>query len=125
MRFDHHTLKPEYKHVGVWSWNNDILWSKIEVSLNPDECWLWHGAMSPTGAIFGVRKNGKPQMTQARRLVWMSENNEDVTPHRITMKCRCQSCLNPNHFELKPNLRLKENARKKSIWTMFGADNDN
>jgi hypothetical protein len=105
--------------MGVWSWNNDILWSKIEVSLNPDECWNFQGAMSPSGAIFGARKNGKSQMTQARRLVWMSENNEDVSPHRITMKCKNQQCVNPQHFELKPNLKLK------NIWTMFGADNDN
>jgi hypothetical protein len=119
MRFDHHKISPKFKHMGVWSWNNELLWSKIEVSLNPADCWYWQGAMSPSGAIFGVRKNGHPQMTQARRLVWMSENNEDASQHRITMKCKNQQCLNPQHFELKPNLKLKH------IWNLFGADNDN
>jgi hypothetical protein len=118
MRFDHYTVKPEYKHIGAWSWNDEILWSKIEVSLVPDECWLWQGSMSPSGAIFGVRKNGHPQMSQARRLVWMSQNNEDVTPYRVTMKCGCQQCVNPHHFELKSNNRLK--ARN-----VFGEDDDN
>jgi hypothetical protein len=74
--------------------------------------------MSPTGAIFGSRKNGKPQMTQARRLVWMSQNNEDVTPYRVTMKCKNQQCVNPNHFELKSNNRIKK-------WNIFGEDDDN
>jgi hypothetical protein len=107
MRFDHHTISPQYKHVGPWSWNNEILWSKIEVSLVPDECWTWQGAMSPSGAIFGVRKNSQPQMTQVRRLVFMHETNEDVTPYQVTMKCKNQACCNFSHFELKKNNRLK------------------
>jgi hypothetical protein len=118
MRFDHHTISPKFKHIGVWSWNNDLLWSKIAVSLNPNECWPWQGSMSPTGAIFGVRKSGHPQMTQARRLVWMSENNEDVTPYQVKLKCGNQACCNPSHFELKANNRIK-------IWNIFGEEIDN
>jgi hypothetical protein len=117
MRRDHYTLKPEYKHIGPWSWNDEILWSKIEVSLDTNECWPWSGAMSPSGAIFGVRKNGHAQMSQARRLVWMSENNEDVTPYRVTLKCKNQACLNFHHFELKANNRNK-------VWDIFGDEID-
>jgi len=114
-----HHKKPGYKEIGAWGWNDNSLWSKIEVSLDTEACWLYTGgSMSPTGALMGAWKNGYPQMTQARRLVFMSQTNEDVTPYRVTMKCHRQDCLNPNHFELKSNNRLK-------TWNIFGEDNDN
>lgn len=96
---------PKHLHVGQWSWNNELLWSKIEVSLDTEQCWLWQGSMSPSGALFGAFKNAKAQMTQARRLVWMSENLQDVTPYQITLSCANQQCCNPNHFVVKPNNR--------------------
>lgn len=104
-----HTENPDYKFMGAWAWNDKILWSKIEVSLDTRECWLWQGAMSPTGALFGARKNGLAQMSQARRFVWMSENNEDSKPYRITLTCHNQQCVNPHHFELKENNRPDKN----------------
>lgn len=107
MRHDHYTLKPEYKHIGPWSWNDEILWSKIETSFDTEQCWEYTGASSPTGGLFGARKNGVPQMTQARRLVFMSQTGQDVTPYQVTLKCANQMCCNPNHFELKTNNRLK------------------
>jgi len=119
MRFDHHSINPQYKHIGEWSWNNEILWSKVAVSLDINECWLWQGAMSPTGALFGGRKSGHPQMSQARRFIWMSETNEDATPHRITMTCHNQQCVNPNHFKLERNLR-----HKRGLWSMFGEEDN-
>ena len=97
--------KPGHKQVGAWAWDNDKLWSKVEVSLDTDECWTWHGSMSPTGALFGGWKNENQQMMQARRFIWMSENNEDVSPYSVTMKCGNQACCNPHHFELKPTNR--------------------
>lgn len=100
--------KPGYREVGQWGWDNDRLWSKIEVSLDTEECWRYFGSMSPSGALLGAFKNGVQQMTQARRLVWMSETNEDVSPYRVTMKCGNQECCNPNHFELKPNNRREQ-----------------
>lgn len=120
MRHDHHTINPKYKHVGEWSWNNEILWSKVEVSLDAGECWLWQGAMSPTGALFGGRKNGRPQMSQARRFIWMSEHNEDASPHRFTMTCNNQQCVNPRHFKLERNLKYNNVP-----WTVFDGDKQN
>lgn len=111
-----HTENPDYKHRGEWSWNDPVLWSHVEVSLNTNDCWLWNGSMSPSGALFGARKNGIAQMTQARRLIWMSQNNKDAAPYRMTMTCQNQQCVNPNHFELKSN-----NRRDK--WAFFGDDN--
>jgi hypothetical protein len=53
----------------------------------------------------------RQQMTQARRLVYMSETNEDVTPYQVTMKCANQVCVNPHHFELLPT-----NRPEKTPW---------
>ena len=107
--------KPGYKEIGAWAWDNDRLWSKIEVSLDPKECWLWTGSMSPTGGLLGAWKHGIQQMTQARRLVYMSQTNEDVTPYRVTLTCKNQACCNPAHFELKTNNRIK-------VWSIFGEE---
>jgi len=110
-----HIKFPGYKKIGVWGWDDTRLWSKIEVSLDQNECWIWTGSMSPTGALMGVWKNEVAQMTQARRVVYMSHTNEDVTPYKVTMKCKNQECVNPNHFELKANNRIKK-------WNIFGED---
>jgi len=66
----------------------------------------------------GAFKNEIQQMTQVRRLVYMSTTNEDVTPYRVTLTCGNQSCCNPSHFELK-----ETNRPNNDIWNMFG-DND-
>ena len=103
--------KPGHRTVGSWSWNDNRLWDKIEVSLDPDECWAWHGSMSPSGALMGGWKNEVQQMTQARRLVYMSQTNEDVSKYRVTMKCANQACCNPHHFIIKPT-----NRPEKTEW---------
>jgi hypothetical protein len=54
-----------------------------------------------------VYKNDHQQMSQARRILWMSMNKEDVTPYRVTLKCGNQGCLNPEHFEIKKNNRSR------------------
>jgi len=111
----YYNKKPGYKEIGSWGWNEDLLWSKIKVSLDTDECWPWQGAMSPSGALMGAWKDGFQQMTQSRRLVYMSHTNEDVTPYQVKLKCKNQACCNPDHFELKPN-------NKRNIWQIFGED---
>jgi len=103
-----HQKRRGYKSVGIWGWNDQRLWSKIEVSLDTEECWPWKGSMSPGGALMGAWKEGRGQMTQARRLVYMSQTNEDVSPYQVKMKCHRQDCLNPSHFEIKPNYRKVE-----------------
>lgn len=105
--------KPGYKEVGVWGWDDNSLWDKVQTSFDVNECWTWTGSMSPTGALFGAwrtDKNDIAQMTQARRVIYMSETNTDVRPYRVTMTCGNQQCVNPNHFE------LKENNRKDKQW---------
>jgi len=106
--------KPGYLEVGDWGWNDLLLWSKIEVNLDINACWPWKGSMSPSGALLGAFKKDpdtgeyRQQMVQARRLLWSSVNNEDVSPYQVTMKCGNQSCCNPNHFELKPSNRSEK-----------------
>jgi hypothetical protein len=64
----------------------------------------------------GAWKEGLQQMTQARRLVFMSHTNEDVSPYSVTLRCKNQSCCNPHHFELKEN-------NKRSKWAaVFGEE---
>jgi len=98
--------QPGYVEYGPWGWDDDRLWSKIKKTDKVSDCWIWQGSMSPSGALMGAWKNnGKQQMTQARRLVWMSVNQEDVSPYRVTMQCQRQDCLNPHHFEIKETNR--------------------
>ena len=97
--------QPDFREQGPWGWNEDRLWAKIDLRPDYNGCHNWQGAMSPTGALMGVYKNDHQQMIQARRLVWMSKNKEDVTPYQVRLKCANQSCCNPEHFELKKNNR--------------------
>jgi len=97
--------KPGHKEVGIWAWNDLRLWSKIDKTPDENGCHNSKSAMSPSGALMGAWKNNHQQMTQARRLVWMSITNEDVSEHRVTLSCGNQRCCNPEHFVIKPNLR--------------------
>lgn len=97
---------PDYVEYGIWGFNKRRLLSKIRPGLTENSCTKWIGSMSPSGAIFGAWKHGQTQqMTQARRLVWMLVNDEDVSPYRVTMTCGNQKCCNPRHFEIKPTNR--------------------
>lgn len=99
--------KPGHRQIGAWAWNDHRLWSKIDKTPDYNGCHNYiGGSMSPSGALMGAWKNNYQQMTQARRLVWMSINNEDVSPYRVTLTCGNQACCNPQHFELKKNNRL-------------------
>ena len=99
------TKNKNYVTVGDWSWDTVRLNSKIKKGDLPLYCDIWQGSMSPTGALFGARKLGLQQMTQARRLVWMEHTGKDATNYQITMSCDNQRCVNPEHFVTKPNNR--------------------
>ena len=92
------------KTIGEWTWNTEIFWKKI-VQTDENSCWSWTGSTGPQTNLFGARKNGKPQMTQARRLLYRDIYNEDCDDKRITMKCNNAYCMNPGHFDTKPNQR--------------------
>jgi hypothetical protein len=94
--------KPGFKQQGAWGWNSTLLWSKIDTTPDARGCHNWRGAMSPTGALMGAWKNSNQQMSQARRLVWMDVNDQDVSDYQVKLTCHNQRCCNPEHFELKP-----------------------
>ena len=105
---DWYATQPGYTTQGPWGWDEDRLHSKINKTPDYNGCHNWQGSMSPSGALMGVYKLGHQQMTQARRLVWMSINKEDVTPYQIKLTCGNQSCCNPEHFLVKKNNRGPE-----------------
>jgi hypothetical protein len=100
-----HQKRPGYKQVGSWGWSDLRLWSKIDKTPDYNGCHNWQGAMSPSGGLMGAWKSQHQQMIQARRLVFMSKTNEDVTPYSVTLTCANQACCNFSHFELKKNNR--------------------
>ena len=103
--------KPGYTQIGIWEFNRDRLWSKIDTNPDLNGCHNWKGAMSPTGALMGAWKtnadNGitRQQMSQARRFVQMDITNEDISEYQVRLSCGNQKCCNPEHFMLKPTNR--------------------
>jgi hypothetical protein len=104
-RAQNYHKKQGHREIESWSWNDLRLWSKIDTTEDEHGCHNWLASISPSGALMGAYKNGHQQMTQVRRLVWMSLNNKDVTPYQVTLTCHNQRCCNPRHFELKENNR--------------------
>ena len=92
--------------IGEWSWNHDNLKSKIVEADSELSCYGWTGSTGPETHLFGAFKNGRTQMTQARRLYWQGEYNEDIRTKRITMTCGNTHCMNIKHMKLAPNLKL-------------------
>lgn len=101
----HYHLKPGYVEYGTWGFDQQRLLSKIVPGPQEDSCTTWLGSQSPTGALMGAWRGGAQQMTQARRLVWMMENKQDVSDYSVTLTCGNQQCCNPQHFLLKPTNR--------------------
>ena len=95
--------KGKRKSVGEWTWNSDVLWSKIKQ--NPGECYEWLGSTGPNTNLFGAQRNGIGQMTQARRILYRDITGEDCSDLQITMRCMNAYCMNFEHFETKPNQR--------------------
>jgi hypothetical protein len=82
--------------VGEWSWSHANFSTKYTPELNTG-CWLWTGAYHSDGALFGAYKNGKAQMTQARRLSYMQYHNTDVRGKFVESLCNNLQCVNPQH----------------------------
>jgi len=103
------------KTVGEWTWNTEVLWSKI-VKTDDDSCWAWLGAVGPQTNLFGARKNGKPQMTQTQRILYRDVTGEDCDDLQIRHSCGNAYCLNPSHFKILPNQRkYREDGTDRSI----------
>lgn len=88
--------------IGVWSWDPELLLSKIKTA-GPDECWGWSGSNSPHAALMGARKNGRAQMTQASRLIWMTHTGQDINELEVRHTCGNRFCTNIKHMFTRPN----------------------
>jgi len=92
------------KTIGAWSWNSDVLWNKI-VKTDDDKCWAWIGSVGPQTNLFGGRKHGEAQMTQARRILYRDVFEQDCDELQIRHSCGNAFCMNWQHFVVKPNQR--------------------
>jgi hypothetical protein len=88
--------------VGAWSWSPELLHSKIQRGA-PDECWGWTGSVSPHANLFGARKNGRPQMTQATRILISDLTGQDIENMEVRHTCGNRFCTNPAHMYTQPN----------------------
>ena len=90
---------------GTWTWNDDLLWSKVG---EPDNigCKKWLGSTGPHTSLFGAMRNGKPQMTQARRLLLMSQGVPDMEESSVRMRCNNDYCVNTEHMFTEANRRI-------------------
>src|SRR3990172_6671349 len=76
---------------------SDRFLSFVEVT---DGCWLWRGAMSPTG--YGTfRMNGAgATMTSAHRYAFLHFVGPIPSNQQVHHRCRNRACVNPAHLEL-------------------------
>jgi len=88
--------------IGEWAWDPDLVLGKIK-SGKADECWGWSGAQSPHSNLVGARKNGRAQMTQAARLIWMTQTGQDVADLEVRHTCGNRFCTNFKHMFTRPN----------------------
>lgn len=87
------------KRIGMWTWNSELVLSKVNKK-GKNDCWEWLGAQSPAAPLFGARKNNKPQMTQAARILYREYYNEDCEEKEVAHDCGNKNCMNPSHWEI-------------------------
>lgn len=98
------------KTYGAWSWNDKLLWSKVGPK-DTRGCKSWLGSSGPHTSLFGAAKNGRPQMTQARRVLLMSQGVADVEESAVRMRCNNDYCVNTEHMFLEGNRRTKNTVK--------------
>ena len=95
------TRPEDKKSMGQWTWNSKRLNEKV-IRLGENECWpATNFAQTAHGPLFGVRKNGRAQMTQVCRILYRDWYNEDCEEREITHGCGNKNCLNPSHWEIR------------------------
>lgn len=88
------------KQIGMWAWNSELVLSKVDKKSDL-ECWPWMGgSISPGAPLFGARKNGRAQMTQAARILYREYYNEDCEEKEVAHECGSKLCMNPAHWKI-------------------------
>lgn len=83
---------------------------------DPDECWLWNGAVTGVGygAIF---YEGRIQ--GAHRVAWQIANGKSIPESLMILhKCDNPPCVNPNHLTIGSHADNMEDARVKGRFLM-------
>ena len=91
---------------GTWAWNDQLLQSKVGATINEIGCKQWLGSIGPHTGLFGAVRNGKPQMTQARRVLLMSMGLPNMEESAVRMRCNNEFCVNTDHMFLEGNRRV-------------------
>jgi hypothetical protein len=61
----------------------------------------------------GAWKNDNRQMTQARRLIWMTYHEEPLDNLQVRHVCGNKNCVNINHMTLEEDRRHQGNFASK------------
>ena len=86
-------------------------WAKVEKT---ESCWLWTGAIQPTGYGYFATPDTRPGRRQrhayAHRLAY--ELLRGPIPEGLTIDhlCRVRRCVNPDHLE---PVTIQENIRRQ------------
>jgi len=75
----------------------EAFWSKVNITKNPKDCWVWTGAKKPSG-YGNVRINKKYLI--AHRVSFEIVNGEFPSKFKVCHICDNPSCCNPNHLML-------------------------
>lgn len=70
-------------------------WSKVGITDNPDECWLWMRGLT-TGGYGAFYANGKNHIASVT--AWEIINGEKPPKMVVCHKCDNPRCCNPSHL---------------------------
>jgi hypothetical protein len=99
--------------VGEWSWNADKLFSRI-IAQDNTSCLAWTGSKNHQVNLYGGYRNGRSQMNNVSRFLWMTEYGEDIANYAVKMSCGNRHCASVNHMYLDANLhKVTKKVRRK------------
>jgi len=102
--------KIELSEFEILEFNKFRFWSKVAITANPNNCWIWKGAKSSGGyGCFGY--NGK--IYTASRLAYQFHYGDYDQSLLVCHKCDVRHCCNPNHLFLGTNVDNMQDMLKK------------
>jgi hypothetical protein len=74
-------------------------WEKVDIKLDPNECWLWKGYIDAGGYGVTSWENNK---IYAHRLSWQLHHKR-TTENKLSFACKNRICCNPLHLKVNSN----------------------